>query len=287
MILRDLGLAAARAIIPHVDDLGASHGANHAFLNLTRAGLVTCGSVIVPGPWFKEIVDATCADPSLDLGVHLTLTSEWAACRWAPISTTSKASGLVDDDGYFWRDLDGVRRHLVVEAAEAELRAQIERAFSLGMRPTHIDAHMAAAMLPELLGIHVQLAREYGLFPVLPRSISWPPDSRSYRAAVGALDAEGVPVVDHCRGTLAVSPDELADNWAGVLRDLPLGLTHLALHCTTPGEFSAMSSLHAPWRYAEYELFASGCFATLCAAEGIVTVGTRALQALVVARAEP
>lgn len=133
MILHALGLAATRAIIPHVDDLGASHGANRAFLSLARAGRVTCGSVIVPGPWFKEIVEATCAEPSLDVGVHLTLTSEWSSCRWAPISTTSKASGLIDDDGYFWRDLDGVRRHLVVEAAEAELRAQIERAFSLAI----------------------------------------------------------------------------------------------------------------------------------------------------------
>lgn len=156
-------------------------------------------------------------------------------------------------------------------------------AFSLGMRPTHIDAHMAAAMVPELLGTHVQLAREYGLFPVLPRSISWPPDITSYRAAIDALDAEGVPVVDHCRGTLAVSPDELADNWAGVLRNLPGGLTHLALHCTTPGEFSAMSSLHAPWRYAEYELLASGFFAGLCVTERIVNVGTRALQEIFVA----
>ena len=76
MILRDLGLPAERAIIPHVDDLGASHGANQAFLDLARAGRVTCGSVIVPGPWFREIADAACADPSLDIGVHLTLTRE-------------------------------------------------------------------------------------------------------------------------------------------------------------------------------------------------------------------
>ena len=64
MILRDLGLAATRAVIPHVDDLGASHGANRAFLELFHAGRVTCGSVIVPGPWFREIADAAGADPA-------------------------------------------------------------------------------------------------------------------------------------------------------------------------------------------------------------------------------
>ena len=269
-----------RAVIPHVDDLGGSHGANRAFLELVRAGRVTCGSVIVPGPWFREIADAAGADPSLDIGVHLTLTSEWASCRWAPISTVSRASGLIDDDGYFWRDLEGVRRHLVPEAAEAELRAQIERAFSSGMRPTHIDAHMAAAMLPELLDAHVRLGRDYGLFPMLPRSISWAPDAQAYRTAIGKLDAQGEKVVDHCRGTLAVQPGELGDRWADILHDLPLGLTHLALHCTAPGDFSAQSMQHAPWRYAEYELFASGTFERLLAAERIAVIGTRALQTL-------
>lgn len=269
-----------RAVIPHVDDLGGSHGANQAFLELARAGRVTCGSVIVPGPWFREIVEAACADPLLDLGVHLTLTSEWATCRWAPISTVSRASGLIDDDGYFWRDLEGVRRHLVPEAAEAELRAQIERALSSGMRPTHVDAHMAAAMLPELLDAHVRLGRDYGLFPVLPRSITWPPDLLAYRATIDRLDAQGEKVVDHCRGTLAVQPGELADRWTEILHDLPEGLTHLALHCTPPGDFSALSSQHALWRYAEYELFMSGAFERLLAAEGIAVIGMRALQAL-------
>lgn len=268
-----------RAVIPHVDDLGGSHGANRAFLELARSGRVTCGSVIVPGPWFREIADAACAAPSLDVGVHLTLTSEWETCRWAPISTVSRASGLIDDDGYFWRDLEGVRRHLVLEAAEVELRTQIERALSSGMRPTHVDAHMAAAMLPGLLDAHVQLGREYELFPVLPRSITWPPDLPGYRAAINQLDDQGEKVIDHCRGTLAVEPGELADRWADILHDLPEGLTHLALHCTAPGDFSGMSSQHAPWRHAEYDLFASGAFERLLATEGIAAVGMRALQA--------
>ena len=87
-------------------------------------------------------------------------------------------------------------------------------------------------------------------------------------------------MVDHCRGTLAVQPGELADRWAAILHDLPHGLTHLALHCTAPGDFSALSPQHAPWRYAEYDLFASGAFERLFAAEGIAVLGTRALQKL-------
>ena len=275
-----LGTDRPRAVIPHVDDLGASHGANAAFLSLAASGRVTCGSVMVPGAWFREIADAAVRDPALDLGVHLTLTSEWDACRWAPVSTVSRASGLIDDDGYFWRDVASLRRHLVPEAAEAELRAQIERAVASGLRPTHIDAHMGAAMLPELLGAHVRLGRAFGLFPVLPRSITWPPDRDAYRACVAALDAESAPVVDHCRGTLPLDPAQLDAGWAALVAGLGPGVTHLALHCTEPGEFTAMAPAHAGWRYAEFDMLTSGRLSALLAEHGVEMLGTRALQRL-------
>ena len=229
--------AAARTIVPHVDDLGSSHGANEAFLSLASRGLVTCGSIMVPGPWFREIAEAGVANPALDLGVHLTLTSEWDRCRWAPISTVSPASGLIDPDGYFWRDVASLRAHLVPEAAEAEMRAQIERALAAGLAPTHLDAHMAAAMLPESLDAHVRLGGEYGLFPVLPRSIPWAPDPAAYGATLARLDAEGAPVIDHCAGTLAAPAKRLGGRLA------PAGLG-LGARDHSPG-----ASLHGPRRF--------------------------------------
>lgn len=280
MDLDRLGITGQRAVVTHVDDLGASHGANQAFLDLSSRGLVTCGSVMVPGPWFREIADVACGDSSLDLGVHLTLTSEWKACRWAPISTVSVASGLIDGDGYFWSDLRSLQRNLVPEAAEIELRAQIERAIASGFRPTHIDAHMAGAMLPQLLRVHVALGREYGLFPVLPRSITWAPDPEVYASIISDLDAGGAPVVDHCRGTIPVDPVELDAAWTDLTAHLLPGLTHLALHCTAPGDFTAMAADHAIWRTAEYRLIASGRLRELFDAHSISVIGTRDLQAL-------
>ncbi len=263
--------------ILNVDDLGATHGANQAYLDLARRRQVTSGSVMAPGPWFREIAEAAIADPSLDLGVHLTLTSEWRHYRWAAISTTSRASGLIDDEGYMWRDVASLRRHLVPEAAEAELRAQIERCLAAGIAPTHIDAHMGAAMLAELLPAHVRLARDYGLFPVLPRSITWAPDADAYRAVLDQLDAARCPVIDHCRGTLPVDRDELATEWQRMIAELPPGLTHFALHATRAGEFAAVSPQHAPWRFAEYDLLAGGAVAGWFAGVGVATTGYRAL----------
>ena len=73
---------------------------------------------MVPCPWFREIANSAAGDPALDLGVHLTLTSEWPQYRWGPLSTHSRASGLVDEHGYFPRNCVDLRARLNVEAAE-------------------------------------------------------------------------------------------------------------------------------------------------------------------------
>ena len=278
-------LGRARAVILHVDDLAMCHGANRAFLELVRAGFATCGSVMVPCPWFREIAEAAAADPALDLGVHLTLTSEWPHYRWRPLSTTSRASGLIDDEGYFWRDVASLRAHLVPEAAETELRAQIDCAIAAGIKPTHIDAHMAAAMLPELIDLHVRLAFDYGLVPVLPRLIRWAPERESYAAAVARLDAAGLPVIDHFRGTLPVEADAVEQRYRETIEGLQPGITHFALHATMPGEIETISPQHAGWRIREYALFASGAIGEWLAANGITPIGYRDIQRLWAAQA--
>lgn len=273
-------LGVERAAIFHVDDIGMCHGSNRGFLTLAEGGHVTCGSVMVPCPWFWEIAEAAVAHPSLDLGVHLTLTSEWQHYRWRPISTVSRASGLIDDDGYLWRDVASLRAHLVPEAAEVELRSQIERALSAGMKPTHIDAHMAAAMLPELLACHVRLGREFGLVPVLPRKIRFAPDPESYVATIDVLERAGLPVVDYIRGTLPVAAAEVEAGYRKLIAELAPGVTHFALHCTAPGDVEAITPQHAPWRTNEYALFLSGAVSGWCDTLGVTPIGYREIQRL-------
>jgi hypothetical protein len=273
-------LGVTRAAILHVDDLGMCHGGNKAFLELEALGYVTCGSVMVPCPWFPEIAEAAAGNRNFDLGVHLTLTSEWGGYRWAPLSTRSRASGLVDPDGYFWRDAQSLAENVVVEAAESELRAQIDRAIEAGIRPTHIDAHMAAAMHPDLLDVHVRLARDYGLFPILPRRLPFAPDPMRYQEVIAALDWDGVPLVDGIRGTLPVPEEDVEPAYRRLIEQLPPGVTHFALHCTVPGDIEAISSQHAPWRIREYCLLATGIVARWCEEAGVTRVGTRELQGL-------
>ncbi|HEX2939488.1 MAG TPA: polysaccharide deacetylase family protein [Rhodopila sp.] len=270
-------LGVERGIILHVDDLGMCHSGNQAFLDLYQRGLVSCGSVMVPCPWFSQIA---AAGPSGDVGVHLTLTSEWEHYRWRPLSTVSPASGLIDADGYFWRDVASLRRHMVVEAAELELHAQVEWALAAGLIPTHLDAHMAAAMLPELLPCHIALARDYGLVPVLPRHIRFAPDQAAYDSAVAGLSSAGMKLPDAFRGTPAVPPDKAVTAYRHLIDTLPAGITHVALHCAAPGDIDAITPGHAGWRTREYALLANETIAHFCRAAGVAVIGYRAIQTL-------
>ena len=81
--------SAKRTVVLHEDDVGMCHGANTAFLELTRLGVCSSGAVMVPCPWFLEIAEAAAADRSLDLGVHLTLTAEKRHYKWGPLTRAS------------------------------------------------------------------------------------------------------------------------------------------------------------------------------------------------------
>ena len=136
------GAAPSTTVILHVDDVGMCHGANGAYLELFRAGAVDTGAVMVPCPWFAEIAAAARSDRNLDLGVHLTMTSEWDHYRWRALSNVSRASGLVDDDGDLPRNCVRLRANIVPQACEIEMRAQIDRALGAGIDATHLDTHM-------------------------------------------------------------------------------------------------------------------------------------------------
>src|SRR4029450_10246019 len=122
--------ATQKFVIAHVDDIGMCHGANTAFGAVAGKGFITSGSVMVPCPWFREIAEMAAANAQFDLGVHLTLTSEWQHYRWRPPTGASKSSGLVDDDGYMWRTARAARDRAHPEAVESELRAQIDAALA-------------------------------------------------------------------------------------------------------------------------------------------------------------
>jgi predicted glycoside hydrolase/deacetylase ChbG (UPF0249 family) len=277
----------ARLVIAHQDDVGMCHSANAAFAELAGRGFITCGSVMVPCPWFREAVAIAKANPDTDIGVHLTLTSEWEHYRWRPISTASRASGLIDEDGYMWRRVPMLRDHVVAEAAEAEMRAQIDLALAAGLIVTHLDTHMGAALTPELIDIYIRLGRDYHLPILFPRGSSGylevlnmgAVDPALYGGRIAEIEAAGNPVIDHVDLTRDASPDDAEAAYHDMIAAVPPGLSFLALHCCTPGDIEAIVPPRAHWRTNEYRLFRDPAFLSWVAGSGIHLIGFREIQA--------
>jgi predicted glycoside hydrolase/deacetylase ChbG (UPF0249 family) len=172
---RVLGADAAGAgpvrLLVRGDDMGSSLTANEACIRTCREGVVRSVEVIVPGPWFLDAVKRLREHPEIDVGVHLTLTSEWEGLKWGPLT---RAASLVDGDGYF-RPMNRQRRDFPADTGfleakprldevERELRAQIEMARRHLPRVSHVSVHMGTAVsTPELKALTERLAREYGL----------------------------------------------------------------------------------------------------------------------------
>jgi chitin disaccharide deacetylase len=283
-------MTASRQVVVHQDDVGMCHGANVAFLELARRGVITSGSVMVPCPWFPEIAAAASADPALDLGVHLTLTAEKEHYRWGPISGPAPGAGLTDRDGYLWPEVASVRRHADPAAVATELRAQVERALAAGIDVTHLDAHMGTALAPEFCAAYLALGVEYRLPILLTRTL--PAYSPSVPHLVGVSEADyaayataagehGLPLFD----AVGETPwdREPSDPAEPVYRDLfiglPVGLSFLALHPNAPGEIEAIEPESAHIRTAEYELFGDARFGAWVDGLGDVElIGMRGLR---------
>lgn len=272
----------AKTVVIHVDDVGMCHGANRAFLELSSAGFVTSGSVMVPCPWFLEVAEAAADDTTLDLGVHLTLTAEKTHYKWRPLTDVGAGSALVDDNGFFWPDVSSARGGDPA-AAEAELRAQIDRALAAGIDVTHLDAHMGATFAPEFIGAYQRMGDDYEL-PILLTGLLESYSARNhlqgvreetYQEAISQARDRGRVLFDLVLETDWNRQGPPRPTYEPIFEQIGEGLTFMALHPNAPGELDAIEPDSAHIRVGEYELFSDEGFRAWVDSLGLETVGMR------------
>src|SRR4026207_10677 len=132
----------AKLLIVHADDLGMAHSVNAATIKAFETGLVNSGSIMIPCPRLSEIAAYASTAPKADLGLHLTLTSEWTWLRWGPLLSKNEVPSLLDKDGYLYLTETEAAKNADSKQVEKEITAQISRARALGIQPTHLDSHM-------------------------------------------------------------------------------------------------------------------------------------------------
>lgn len=272
-----LGYAAdAKLLIVHADDIGLARSVNVATAKAFESGGITSGSVMVPAPWFPDFAAYYREHEPLDVGVHITLTAEWDYFKWGGISPAGDIPSLLDEHGHFHATVEEVAEHAKPTEVEKEIRAQIDRAIALGIRPTHLDTHMGSVMArPDLMRIYLKLGKEYDL-PVLITAGSWVQDAPGeIRDAIAAADQ---PVLDGLFMMLANDPDK---SWNEVYEEMLAavgpGLNQLIVHLAIDDmEMQAVAINHpdfgSAWRQRDLEFVTSKEFRDLLEAHDITLV---------------
>ncbi|HEX4964111.1 MAG TPA: polysaccharide deacetylase family protein [Thermoanaerobaculia bacterium] len=279
--LKALGFAPGdRVMVLHADDVGMCEPTLLAFAELAAAGTVTAGSVMVPCPGFAATAAYCREHLEVDAGVHLTLTSEWPAYRWGPISTGDPDSGLLDGEGYFHHDRAEVWERARPEAVTVELREQIRRARQFGIDPTHADGHMLAVFHPRLLASYVEIVLEEGLLPLLwwPRPGSRSPSGPESLELFEAWAERGVPVFDHLALIPLSRTGDRLEHARELVDNLPAGLTWWLVHpaVDTPDLRRTIPDWRA--RVAELEALRSPELLRQLRRRGIHCIGCRVLR---------
>jgi hypothetical protein len=153
-----------RILILHADDVGMCYEANLAAQRDLAAGDIQSASAMVPCPWFNELATWVNENPGHCVGLHLALTSEWRWYRWGPVAPAAEVPGLIDPDGYLWRDVPHVLAKATPAEVELEIRAQVQRALKLGVKPSHVDTHMGTLYArPEFTEAYLRVAQEHDI----------------------------------------------------------------------------------------------------------------------------
>jgi predicted glycoside hydrolase/deacetylase ChbG (UPF0249 family) len=226
-----------KQLIVNADDFGRARGVNRGILRAHRDGIVTATTLMVSAPATDDAARIARDTPSLDVGVHLTLT------YGPPVSDPAAIPSLVERDGSFPRGPGaflGTGRADRDEAL-AEFRAQVARAGSLlGRRPTHLDSHHWLHDEPALESAITALADETGM-AVRPHD-----DAQRDR-----LRAAGIRTVDHYRRDFQHEGHVDVATLERILADLADGVTELGCHPGEPDPELASTSTYASLRADE------------------------------------
>jgi hopanoid biosynthesis associated protein HpnK len=249
-----------RNLIINADDFGLHTDINQAIIQAHQEGCLTSTSLMPTGNAFSEAVDLSFKNPTLGIGVHLTLVAE------KPMLDPAKVKSLVDQDGFFFKDYTVFIKKYVMGTIDfnevaAEFTAQIEHIRSTGIAITHLDSHQHLHVLPKITNICLTLAKQYNI-----KKMRIPEEAYFFS---GGYQTDYKRIIGKCGLTFLASlarqkirknhmngPEHFFGMLAGghmseayvlrILKALPEGTSEIMMH---PGLHSKLLNLQYGWNY--------------------------------------
>jgi chitin disaccharide deacetylase len=247
-----------KVIMLHADDIGMCEEANIAAINYLKNDNIQSAAVMMPCLYAADMIEWAKKNPKEDIGLHLTLTSEWKTYRWGPVA--AEVPSLLDPDKKLWRDVPGVVAHASAAEVEKEIRAQIEKSIALGYRPDHIDTHMGTLYAhPEYIKAFFKVAQEYNI----PANVIDVSDT----AVLEEFRKMGYPITDEVVKLFAnyklpkldyftsvpngLTYEEKVKNFKNLIQSLKPGLTEIIFHPSV--ETDNLRTITGSWQQRVWE----------------------------------
>ncbi len=264
--------ANSKLLIIHADDLGVSHSENTASFEAIEYGSVNSASIMMPTPWALEAVNYANEHPDThDFGLHLTLSSEWKYYKWGAVSSKDKVPSLVNKLGYFHEDC---KTDLNLTEVETELKAQIDLAYAMGLKPTHLDTHMGCVVkTPELIEIYLKMGQLYNLPLMMTKAL--PQILRDKYDVKVVMDFYGMSPEEYAQGVEV--------HYTNIIKNLKPGLSFLSIHTAYDNEEMKGMNIDHPewgneWRQKDFDFFKGKTCKQLLEEENIKLVTFRQLK---------
>ncbi|MDO8494207.1 MAG: hopanoid biosynthesis-associated protein HpnK [Deltaproteobacteria bacterium] len=220
-------------LIVTADDFGLTAPINRAVISAHREGILTSASLMMGEAATKEAVLLAKQNPTLAVGLHLTLVKGRSVLSWAEIPH------LVDDRQRFSERLltSGIGYYFSKTKRgelKKECEAQVEAFLKTGLKLDHINGHNHFHIHPVLRDILVALVKKYKIPAVrIPRqSLLVQPFARRLAKRLRGLS---VRVNDHLFGLLEDSQMN-EEQWLKIIPKIKEGVTEIYSHPTMNSE---------------------------------------------------
>lgn len=242
----------AKLLIIHADDFGLTGSENRATIEAFEKGIVKSASIMVPCRGFEGASEYARNQFGIDMGIHLTLTSEYDTYKWGPVLPLAEVKSLVDENGNFFKNKKYLLANYRPEEVKKELRAQIQMALKARVKLTHLDSHMfITTSNDEILNICINLGKEFGLPLLLTKELPW-----------RYLLRKNLLTVDQLLYAKPEDNNNLDGFYSKTLQSLKSGLNCILVHTAYDDKemqklTTGMISHGSEWREADFKFFTS------------------------------
>src|SRR5262245_10294862 len=143
------------------DDFGQSESINNGIIRAHMSGILTSTSIIAAGAAFDHAIALARTHPTLDVGVHLTLTEQRPVAPMTTVPSLVIGGGMPSAPAAFIKRF--LRGAIALRDIAREFDAQVVRVRDCGITVTHLDGHQHLHALPAIRREVALLAQRHGI----------------------------------------------------------------------------------------------------------------------------